>query len=62
MRPAADYVPWQGVVDCTRALGDYDVSLVTWTRNKGRRVGAFATLDEAQRAAAEQLSALANDG
>ena len=62
VRPAADRVPWQGVVDYIRALGDYDVSIATWTRNKGRRVGAFATLAEAQSAAAEQLAALANDG
>lgn len=62
VRPAADYAPWQGVVDYIRALGDYDVSIATWTRNTGRRVGAFATLAEAQSAAAEQLAALAKDG
>ena len=62
VRPAADYVPWQGVVDHIRVLGDYDASIATWTRNKGRRVGAFATLAEARSAAAEQLAALANEG
>ena len=62
VRPAADYVPWQGVVDYTRALDDYDVSIVTWTRNKGRRVGTFTTLAEAQSAAAEELAAVAKDG
>ena len=62
VRPVAEHVPWQGVVDYSRALGDYDVSIATWTRNEARRVGAFATLAEAQSAAAEQLAALANEG
>lgn len=61
VRPAADYVPWQGLVDYVRALGDYQVNIATWTRNKGRLVGSYATLAEAQRAAAEALSAIAGD-
>ena len=61
VRPAANCVPWQGIVNYTRALNDYDAHIATWTRNKGRRVGAFATLAEAQRAVEEALSALGKD-